>query len=78
MYDLHDLYETLIHADFGDVLDVYEKVRDFSNTKDKKLLELYNRQLEYVYEEKKEVNDLDFAQMEWMKEVVEKVILRRI
>lgn len=75
---MDDLYDILMHTDFGEVLEAYEKVEDSSNTRDDKLLELYNIQLEYVYGENRRVDHLDFAQMEWMKEVVEKVILRRI
>lgn len=75
---MDDLYDILMHTDFGEVLEVYEKVEDFSNTRDDKLLRLYNMQLEYAYGENRQVNHLDFAQMEWLKNVVEQIVLRRI
>lgn len=74
---MDSLKEHLMDMELGYVIDLYGESQDEDNTDHKDLVQLFNHELEYVYG-KGNLNELDFAQLEYVRKTLEQVILYKV
>jgi hypothetical protein len=74
---MDSLRERLMYYELGDLVNLYSEAQDNNNTDNQELVELYNHELEYCYGEGN-LKCLDFAQLEYIRLLLEKVILYKV
>lgn len=72
-----DLHELLMGMELAKVSGLYRESQDEDNTDDKELVRLFNHQLEYVYGTGN-LDKLDFAQLSYVRQALEKAVLYKV
>lgn len=74
---MDNLKELLMEYNLKELVELYGEAQDEDNTDNPELVGLYNHELEYVYGVG-ELKHLDFAQLKFVRELLEDVILYKV